>query len=114
MDLYLIVLFFTYAGNFGGLAYARCREHFTNFPGKDRRFFSFALDDGGDDARRQQPRSASTDGPRLQEPSAAVAVQDLADAAVGNLRGAVILLAHRFKCNYLFYGNVLGFSCHKF
>lgn len=72
----------------------RCREHFTNFPGKDGRFFSFALDDGRDDAWRQQPRSASTDGPRLQEPRAAVAVQDLADAAVRHLRGAMIFFEH--------------------
>lgn len=93
--------FLTYAGNFGGLAYARCREHFANFPGKDRRLLPFALDDSGDDAWCEQPRSASTDGPRLQEPRAAVAVQDLADAAVGHLRGAVISLEYCFKCIYI-------------
>lgn len=84
----------TYAGNFGGLAYARCREHLANFPGKDRRVLPLALGDGGDDAGCEQPRSASTDGPRLQEPRAAVAAQDLADTAVGHLRGAAITLVY--------------------
>lgn len=83
---------------------ARRREHFTNFPGKDGRLLPLALDDGGDDPWCEQPRSASSNGPRLQEPRAAVAVQDFADAAVGHLRGAAISLDFRFfLCIYVLY-----------
>lgn len=81
-----------YAGNFGGLAYPRCREHFANFPRKNRRVFPFALDDRGDDARGEKPRSAPSDGLWLQESRAAVAAQDLADAAVGHLKRAAVSL----------------------
>ena len=75
-----------HAGNFRGLAYPRCCEPFSDFPGKDRRILSLALDDGADDSRGEEPGSAPSDGLRLQESSAAVAAQDLADAPVGHLK----------------------------
>lgn len=80
---------FTYAGNFGGLAYPCCCQQFSNFPGKNRRIFPFALDDCRDDPRSEKPRSAPPDGLWLQESCAAVAAQDLTDAPVGHLKCAV-------------------------
>lgn len=79
---------FTYTGNLGGLANPRPCEQFSNFPCKNGRVLPFAPDDCGDDPRGEKPRSAPSDGLRFQESSAAVAAQDLTDAAVGHLKGA--------------------------
>ena len=79
----------THAGNFGGFALARCLQQLPDLPGENGRVFPFAADDGGDDPGRENPRPAPPDAPRLQESGPAVAAQDLADAAVGNLKDAV-------------------------
>lgn len=79
----------TYAGNFGGLAYSCCRETLSDFPSKNSWIFSFALDDCGDYTGGEKPRPAPSNGFWLQEASATVTAQDLADTPVGHLKYAV-------------------------
>lgn len=79
----------TYAGDLGGLARPRRSQQLADLPGEDAGRLSLVADDGGDDARGEEPRPAASDALRLQQPGAAVAAQDLADAAVGHLKGAV-------------------------
>lgn len=78
----------TYAGNLGGLARPRRRQQFTDLPRKDARVLSFALNYCGDDAGREEPWPAPSDGLWLQQPGATVTAQDLTDAPVGHLKRA--------------------------
>ena len=78
----------TYAWNSGGFAHLRRREAFPDLPRENGRVFPFAPDDGGDDARGEEPGAAPADGLGLHAPRVPVAAQDLADAAVGHLQDA--------------------------
>lgn len=79
----------TYARDCGGLAYSCCSKPLSNLPSKNCWIFPFALDDRGDDTGGEKPRSAPSNSLGLQESGAAVAAQDLTDAAVGHLKYAV-------------------------
>lgn len=73
----------TYAWNF---AHPRRCEPLSDLPSKDGRGLTLEADDGGDDARGEEPRPAPSDGLGRHASGAPKAREDLADAPAGHLR----------------------------